>query len=97
MTLSELPSGAKVYIDANIFIYHFTGHSDAATGFPQRCEESDLHGVTGTVVLLEVSHRLMALEALQSGLVTGKNMARRISAGPRVALLPTRSRRLVGG
>lgn len=80
--MNDLPSGSKVYIDANIFIYHFTGHSDATSAFLHRCETGDLYGVTGAVVTLEVTHRLVILEALEKGLISGGHPARRLAGKP---------------
>lgn len=82
--MNDLPSGSKVYIDANIFIYHFTGHSDATSAFLHRCETGDLYGVTGAVVTLEVTHRLMMLEALEKGLISGGHPARRLAGKPHI-------------
>lgn len=66
--LVALPSGARVFIDANIFIYHFTQVPQTAscTAFLQRVETGDLLGVTSIVVLAEVAHRLMILEAIRT-------------------------------
>jgi predicted nucleic acid-binding protein len=66
--LATLPSGTRIFIDANIFIYHFTQGplTTACTAFLQRIEADDLHGVTSVVVLAEVAHRLMILEAIRT-------------------------------
>jgi predicted nucleic acid-binding protein len=63
-----LSAGTRIFIDANIFIYHFTQTplTAACTGFLQRVEAGDLHGVTSVVVLAEVAHRLMILEAIRT-------------------------------
>ena len=65
---ATLPSGTHIFIDANIFIYHFTQAplTAACTAFLQRVEAGDLHGVTSVVVLAEVAHRLMILEAIRT-------------------------------
>ena len=66
--LTALPSGARVFIDANIFIYHFTRIPLTATctAFLQRVEAGDLQGVTSVIILAEVAHRLMILEAIRT-------------------------------
>lgn len=56
MRLDSIPSGTRVFIDANIFIYHFTGVSTQCSDFLNRCERSDLEGNTSANVLLEVLH-----------------------------------------
>jgi predicted nucleic acid-binding protein len=67
MALAEIPSGSSVFVDANIFIYHFAGHSQDCTDFLRRIEAGELQGLTGQVSLLEVAHRLMMLEAAGRG------------------------------
>ena len=64
MRLESIPSGTRVFIDANIFIYHFTGVSTECSDFLNRCERRDLEGITSANVLLEVLHRLMMVEAV---------------------------------
>ena len=71
MKLEDLPEGARVLVDANILIYHFSGVSLECRAFLQRCEFREVEAFTGVHILLEVLHRLMVLEALQKGLITG--------------------------
>ncbi len=64
--LAEIPDGLSVFIDANIFIYHFSGPttlSPACSTFLRRIEDGVIRGLTSTVVLVETLHRLMILEA----------------------------------
>ena len=68
MKLEDLPEGARVLVDANILIYHFSGVSLECRAFLQRCESRQVEALTGVHILLEVTHRLMVLEALQKGL-----------------------------
>jgi predicted nucleic acid-binding protein len=84
MRLDRIPSGAPVFLDANIFIYHFTGHSQQCTALLARCERGQPAGVTGVHVLAEVAHRLMAIEAVRKGLVTTGNVAAKLRAHPQV-------------
>lgn len=37
MTLAELQDGDSVFLDANIFIYHFGGQSHQCKGLLERC------------------------------------------------------------
>lgn len=82
--LTDIPAGSAVYVDANIFIYHFTGVSHEATAFLERCEVGDLAGYTGSLVLLEVMHRLMIIEARMKGLSLGSSPARQLADHPDV-------------
>ena len=62
----DLPDGSEVFVDANIFVYHFSGpteYTDSCTQFLQRIEEGQLLGLTSTLVLAETLHRLMIIEA----------------------------------
>jgi predicted nucleic acid-binding protein len=66
MKLEDLPDGARVFVDANILIYHFSGISVECRAFLQRCEVKQVEAFTGVHILLEVTHRLMVLEAVWS-------------------------------
>ena len=82
MKLDALPGGSPVFIDANIFIYHFTGTSPSCHQFLIRCSSGELHGITSLPVLLEVAHRLMVIEAQQKRLVTGPNPGQKLAHSP---------------
>lgn len=82
--LPDLPAGTQVFIDSNIFVYHFTGVSSQCTQFLQRCEQGELVGITGVNVLLEVSHRLMMIEAVVKKLIMPGNVAKKLKARPDV-------------
>lgn len=84
MQLDRLPAQTRVYVDANIAIYHFTGASVQCTSFLSRCERGELLGVTGAHVVAEMAHRLMAIEAVRRGLVTAGNVGAKLRAKPDV-------------
>lgn len=69
MTRSEIPSTTEIFIDGNIFVYHFSGFSGptaltpACSAFLRRIENGDLTGDTSLTVVVEVLHRLMIIEA----------------------------------
>lgn len=66
--LAAIPSGSRVFIDANIFVYHFTTTplTAACTAFLKRVEVGDLDGITSVIALAELAHRLMILEAIRT-------------------------------
>lgn len=66
--LAAIPSGSRVFIDANIFVYHFTSTplTAACTAFLKRVEVGELEGITSVITLAEVAHRLMILEAIRA-------------------------------
>lgn len=82
--LATLPSGARVFIDANIFIYHFTQAplTSACTSFLQRVEAGDLQGITSVVILAEVAHRLMILEAIRSLSLSPRTTVKKLKEQP---------------
>lgn len=84
MTLTDIPAGSAVYIDANIFVYHFAGASPQCREFLRRVESGDIQGYTGALVLLEVVHRLMILEAVRRGLVSASRPSVRLASRPDV-------------
>jgi predicted nucleic acid-binding protein len=84
MNLDDVLQGERIYIDANIFIYHFSRISTECRSFLARCEAKELEACTGTHVLLEVSHRLMILEALHKGLISGGQPVRKLKEKPEI-------------
>jgi predicted nucleic acid-binding protein len=84
MTLTEIAAGTVVFIDANIFIYHFAGQSEDCTSFLARVEKGDLQGLTGPTSILEVAHRLMMLEAIEHGTSRTPNPAARLARQPQL-------------
>ena len=78
----NIPTGATVFIDANIFYYHFVslpGLSIACKDFLHRIEQGDLTGVTATVVLAEAQHKVMLAEAVQKYGLSPQGLVRRLT------------------
>ena len=66
MNLSQIPSGAAVFLDANTVHYHFNAHPAygvACTALLDRIDNQDVQGVTSAHVLGELAHRHMTQEA----------------------------------
>jgi predicted nucleic acid-binding protein len=84
MKLEDVPDGERLFIDANILIYHFSGVSVECRAFLERCESRQVAAFTGVHVLLEVTHRLMILEALNKGLISGGQPARKLKERPHI-------------
>lgn len=64
----KIPTDAKVFIDSNIFIYHFLGNhilSGSCTNLLKNIEDGIYHGYTSVVVLKEVLHILMLSDAIE--------------------------------
>ena len=90
MSVNSLPNGSVVGIDANVFIYHFCGRSKECTRLLERIERGEIRGVVTNEALHEVLHRLMVLEAMQAGHISGKNPARKLKQDPDIVRSLTR-------
>lgn len=64
--LENLPPGRKIFIDSNIFIYHFLDLSDQCTSFLERVHSREVKGFTSATVLAEVLHKLMIAEIAEN-------------------------------
>jgi predicted nucleic acid-binding protein len=81
----DLPDRTEVFIDANVFVYHFSGpteYTDFCSRFLQRIEEGRLSGFTSTLVLAETLHRLMIIEATTKLQIKPKVAIRHLKAHP---------------
>lgn len=61
--LNLLPVGASVFVDTNIFYYHFTGRSPSCTVLFRRIAFGEVTGYVNTEVLSDLLHKLMLYEA----------------------------------
>lgn len=91
MFLSEIADNSSVFIDSNIFIYHlskFEKFADSCLDFLQKVEDGKLSGYTSALVLAEVLHRLMIIEASNKLNLPPKNIFNYLKANPeKIALL----------
>lgn len=96
MLLSDISDDARVFIDSNIFIYHFSNFDKYAIScldFFQRIEEGRLSGYTSTIVLAEVLHRLMVIEASKRFDLLPKNVVKYLKENPeKIPLLTDHSK-----
>ncbi|MEW6455627.1 MAG: PIN domain-containing protein [Acidobacteriota bacterium] len=82
MKLDDIKSGEKIFIDSNIFIYHFSGVSKSCKEFLIRCETGEVYGFVSINILLEVMHKLMLAEALYKKLITPGNLVHKLRENP---------------
>jgi predicted nucleic acid-binding protein len=61
----DIPNGCKIFIDSNIFIYHFLGRSEPCTALLERAENLEILAFTSVIVMTEVLHKLMIAEAVE--------------------------------
>lgn len=84
MNLNEIKTGESVFIDANIFLYHFTGVSIECREFLKRCEYGDIVGITGLTILAETCHHLMLAEAIKRGYITSSKPTLQLQKKPEI-------------
>lgn len=87
MKLAEIETGSRVFVNSDIFIYHFTGASNECSDFLERCERGKLQATTTVSVTLEVLHCLMMLEAVRKNLIKPPNVAQKLNDSPRTLKL----------
>ena len=68
-TLSLIPGGSNVFIDANIFVYGLSGQSAQCRSLLERCSREELTGITLFEIVNEATHRFMLAEAAAKGLI----------------------------
>ena len=81
-SLDDVPSGVRIFLDASIFVYHFSERSPQCRRLLKRCEQREVVGVTSVVAFNEASHRLLILEAVQSGVVSSGKVLRKLRRRP---------------
>lgn len=81
-TLDQIEAGSRVFVDASIFIYHFTGSSLKCRRLLEGCESDRFAGFTSVTAVAEVAHRLMMIEAVTKGLVSPGNVVRKLREKP---------------
>lgn len=84
MKLDDLQAGEQVFLDANIFVYHFLGHSADCRQLLSRCYQGALHGITSSFIVAEVMHRLMTAEAVARGLITSSKVVKKLREHPEI-------------
>ncbi len=81
-----VPDGSTIFLDANVFVYHFSGptpYTAPCTQLLQRIENGGLSGCTSTLVVAETLHRLMIIEAVATLHVSPQTAIRHLKANPK--------------
>ena len=87
LEMRDIPKNTVVYIDANIFIYDATGHpnyGEKCKEFLRRVERKELKGITSTLTINEVLHRLTIIELAEKEDVKPREVIRLIKETPSV-------------
>jgi predicted nucleic acid-binding protein len=85
MIFGDIPAGASVFLDANIFIYAFgpdPTFGPACDQLLDRIARQEIQGFTSAHVLSDVAHRLMTLEACATFGWSMAGIARRLKRHP---------------
>ena len=86
MTLRNVPSRTKIFLDTNVLVFHFTrAHplSEDCTGLLQRIASRELVGITSAIVVAELLHRMMVVEAVErKGFQTSRETVEYLQATP---------------
>ena len=69
MDIKLLPADARCLIDANIFIYHLGQLSDDCKSFFNRIGRGEVEAHITTIIIAEILHRQMIIEAVTKGVV----------------------------
>lgn len=67
MTFDQIPAGARLFLDANALVYHFTNDPKfglACNKLLKQIEQGSITASTSGDVLGDVAHRLMTIEAI---------------------------------
>lgn len=84
--INSLPIGARLLVDANIFIYYLGGASPDCKAFLRRVALGEVEAHVTTVILAETLHRRMVAEALAKGLISPGQPVKKLKANPAVIL-----------
>lgn len=84
MNLDDIPSGDRILIDANIFIYASQQLSHQCKRLLLRCADEDLYGILSVHILAEIMHQFMIAEARDNDWIKGANPARQLAENPRL-------------
>ena len=84
MDIKSLPTGAHIFVDSNIFLYHLENLSPECTELLTRIANGEINACITTVVLAEVLHRRMMAEALTKGLISPGQPLKKLKAQPQI-------------
>jgi predicted nucleic acid-binding protein len=84
--INSLPNGARVLVDANIFIYYLGGASPDCKAFLRRVALGEIAAHITTVILAETLHRRMMAEAVAKNLISPGQPVKKLKANPAIIL-----------
>lgn len=82
MDIKLLPPQSRCLVDANILLYHIGGSSLECKDFLRRVADEEIEAHLTTVIVAEVLHRQMLIEAVAKGLVTPSKVLSKLKSNP---------------
>lgn len=82
MDINDIPVQTAVFIDSNIFIYHFAGISQQCSRIIRQIERKKYKAYITNIIIAEVIHRRMIAEAIQKNIATPKNVLKKLKSNP---------------
>lgn len=85
MTFATIPPHTRIFIDANILVYHASAepsYGPACKQLVERVARAEIEAITSAHVLADVAHRLMTVEAMASLGWPAKGIATRLRHNP---------------
>jgi predicted nucleic acid-binding protein len=76
--LSALPAGTRVFVDTNIFHFHFQARSVSCSQFITRIALGEIEAYVNTQVLSDLLHKLMLFEAFSKNRIRNNNDVREL-------------------
>jgi predicted nucleic acid-binding protein len=77
-----LPPQSRCLVDANILLYHIGGSSLECKDFLQRVANEEIEAHLTTIIVAEVLHRQMLIEAVAKGVVTPGKALSKLKSNP---------------
>jgi len=78
------PDGSSCVLDTNALLYANQGASARAVDILRRCAALEITGHVPATVWEELCHRLMVIEAVATGRISGPNPARKLAEKPEI-------------
>lgn len=82
MDIKLLPPQTRCLVDVNILLYHIGGSSPECKDFLRRVANEEIEAHLTTVIVAEVLHRQMLIEAVAKGLVTPGKALNKLKSNP---------------
>lgn len=98
MIFEDITGGTAIFLDTNTLVYHFSSHptyGDACTKLLERIERQEIQGYTSALVIHEMAHRLMTIEACSRFGWPTQGIANRLRRHPAEVQLLTRYKQAI--